>query len=167
MNEETLRALHDEHAGAVLSFVRRLVGGDQALAEDVTQETLLRAWRHARHVPREALRPWLFTTARRVVIDVHRRRSARPIEAPDDDLETTAVTVDEIDNALDAALILDALESLTPAHRTVIVDAFYRGRSATEIATERGLPAGTVRSRMYYGLRALRLALLERGVGRP
>lgn len=161
-----LRGLHDEHAAALLVYVGRLTGGDRALAEDIAQETLLRAWRRARDLPAKAVRPWLFTTARRLVIDAHRARLARPAETAEG-AEAVPVGVDEIDAALDAALVLDALRTLTPEHRTVLVDAYYGGRTAAEIASDRGLPAGTVRSRMFYALRALRLALQERGVDRP
>lgn len=163
-----LRGLHDEHAAPLLVYIGRLTGGDRALAEDIAQETLLRAWRRARDLPAKAVRPWLFTTARRLVIDAHRARVARPTEtAASDDAATMPVGTDEIDAALDAALVLDALRTLTPEHRTVLVDAYYGGRTAAEIASDRGLPAGTVRSRMFYALRALRLALQERGVDRP
>jgi RNA polymerase sigma-70 factor, ECF subfamily len=166
MDEEMLRGLHDEHAAALLVFIGRLVSGDRALAEDLTQETLLRAWRHARDLPPNAVRPWLYTTARRLVIDTYRAKSARPVETVAD-TEAIAVSADEIDTALDAALVMDALRSLTPAHREVLVDSYYRGRTTAEVAAERGLPAGTVRSRMFYALRALRLALQERGVREP
>ena len=164
MNEDLLRALHDEHATALLVFVRRLTG-DRGQAEDIVQETLLRAWRHASRLPPDGIRPWLFTTARRLVIDAHRARSARPKET---DAELPAVVAtDDIDAALDAALVLDAIRTLTREHREVLVDSFYRGRTAAEIAADRGLPAGTVRSRIFYALRALRLALQERGVDGP
>jgi RNA polymerase sigma-70 factor (ECF subfamily) len=68
---------------------------------------------------------------------------------------------------LTAAIVTDALRALTPAHRAILIDYFYRGRTAAEIAAERGLPAGTARSRVYYALRAMRLALQERGVTGP
>ncbi len=165
-DEELVRALYKEHAAPLLAFVQRLMNGDRALAEDVVQETLLRAWRHAAELSADAVRPWLFTTARRLVIDAYRARSARPAEAPPDAL-STAVAADSIDAALSAAVVIDAMQALTPAHRAVLIDAFYRGRTAAEIAVERGLPAGTVRSRIFYALRALRLALQERGVSGP
>lgn len=80
------------------------------------------------------------------------------------DLLDTAVATDDIDSSLDAVLLADALGSLTPAHRSVLIDCFYRGKTAREVAEEQGLPAGTVRSRIHYALRALTLALQERGV---
>jgi RNA polymerase sigma-70 factor, ECF subfamily len=108
----------------------------------------------------------LFTTARRLVIDAHRRRSARPPETPAELPLATLGSESEVDAPLDAALVIDALRSLSVQHRTVVIDYFYRGYTTKEIAADRGLPAGTVRSRVHYPLRALRLALQERGVDR-
>ena len=165
-DEELIRALYAEHATPLLAFVQRLVGGDRAAAEDIVQETILRAWRHADELTVEGVRPWLFTTARRLVIDARRAQSARPAEAPADELGS-AVSADGVDAALNAAVVMDALGALSPAHRAILIDYFYRGRTAAEIAAERGLPAGTARSRVYYAMRAMRLALHERGVSGP
>ena len=57
-----------------------------------------------------------------------------------------------------------ALLSLSLDHRTAVVSAYYLGQSAAEIAAKENIPEGTVRSRIHYALRALRLALQERGV---
>jgi len=165
-DEELARALYAEHAGPLLAFVQRLLDGDRAAAEDIVQETLLRAWRHADRLPPEAIRPWLFTTARRLVIDAYRARRARPVEAPAESLDAF-VSADDIDSRLDAVLLADALGALSPAHRAVLIDCYYRGKTAREVAAERGLPAGTIRSRLHYALRALGLALAERGVSKP
>jgi RNA polymerase sigma-70 factor (ECF subfamily) len=73
---------------------------------------------------------------------------------------------DDLDTALDAIVVADALRTLSPEHRAVIFDSYYRGQTANQIAEARGIPAGTVRSRMHYALRAMRLALQERGVDR-
>ena len=73
---------------------------------------------------------------------------------------------DDTDALFDAILIKEALASLTPEHRSVIVHAYYRGLSIAQTAAELGIPDGTVKSRLHYGLRALRLALQERGVTR-
>jgi RNA polymerase sigma-70 factor (ECF subfamily) len=166
-DEELIRALYAEHAQPLLAFAQRLMGGDRAAAEDIVQETLLRAWRHANDLDTPAVRPWLFTTARHLAIDAHRARISRPREASGDLPELPAETTDTFDAALTSAVVIDALRTLTPAHRAVLVDYFYRGRTAAEIAAERGVPAGTARSRVYYAMRALRLALQERGVDGP
>jgi len=161
--EELSRALYQEHATALTSYVQQLLRGDRQQAEDIVQETLFRAWRHAGDVPQEALRPWLFTTARHLVIDAYRARRARPAEVSADLIEGI-VEDNALDTALDAVLLTDALQALSRDHRTVLVECYYHGRTAAQIAAEHGLPPGTVRSRIYYALRALRLALQERGV---
>jgi RNA polymerase sigma-70 factor (ECF subfamily) len=164
-DEELMRALYRDHAGPLLGFVLHLVGGDRQRAEDVVQETLVRAWRHADQLDPKAgsLRPWLVTVARRIVIDGHRRAAARPPETDPGPLELLPAE-DELDRALRMMAITDALGSLTRAHREVVVETYLKGRSVAEAAAELGIPEGTVKSRVYYALRSLRLALQERGV---
>ena len=67
---------------------------------------------------------------------------------------------------MEAWQVADALASLSADHRTVLLETYYRGRTVTEAATTLGIPVGTVKSRSYYALRALRLALEERGWAR-
>ena len=161
---QLLRALHDEHASALWGFVLRLTGGDRGRAEDVVQETLLRAWRNPGVLEQSqgSARSWLYTVARRIVIDEWRsprtRReitSAEPPERPGHD---------HTDAMLDSWLVADGLARLSEDHRTVIVECYYRGRSVAEVAHSLGIPEGTVKSRSHYALRALRLALQEMGV---
>ncbi|MFW3169828.1 sigma-70 family RNA polymerase sigma factor [Geodermatophilus sp. CPCC 206100] len=163
--ERTLRALYDAHAPALLAYALRLCGGDRARAEDVVQETLVRAWRHLDELDPEAspVRPWLFTVAHHVAIDAHRARRARPAEVSEAELASVPA-LDDLAGALDRIVVTDALGSLSPEHRAVIVETYYRGRSVTEAAAVLGIPPGTVKSRCYYALRALKLALIERGV---
>ncbi len=164
-DDERLTALYDLHAGPIRRYVVRLTG-DRAGADDVVQETLLRAWRTPRILAQEptTTRAWMITVARHIVIDEVRSARHRR-EHPVAELPERAGD-DETDRLFDALLIEDALASLDAAHRDVIVAAYYRGRSTVQVATEFGIPEGTVKSRMHYGLRALRLALQERGVTR-
>ena len=79
-DERMLRALQAEHGGPLLGYAMRLTGGDRQQAEEVVQETLLRAWRHPEALTGRPIRPWLFTVARNIVVDIHRARQSRPSE---------------------------------------------------------------------------------------
>jgi RNA polymerase sigma-70 factor (ECF subfamily) len=164
-DEELLRALWAEHGGPLLAYATRLTGGDRQRAEDIVQETFLRAWRHpeALDPDRGSPRPWLCTVARNIAVDAHRSRQARPPEVGADALSLVAVP-DDADRVLEAWIVSDALRALSMEHRDVIVETYYRGKSVAEAAAALRIPAGTVKSRTYYALRALRLALTERGV---
>jgi RNA polymerase sigma-70 factor (ECF subfamily) len=164
-DEELLRALCRDHAGALLNYAIRLTDGDRGLAEDIVQETLIRAWRNPAAVDprRGSARPWLFTVALHLAIDGKRARRARPAEVA----VTAAAAVgvpDGLDRALESWLVEDALSALSPDHRAVLIETYYRGGTAAAAAAALGVPVGTVKSRAYYALRALRLALEERGI---
>ncbi len=161
-----LRALHEEHGNALLAYALRLCQGDRQRAEDLVQETLLRAWRHPESMDpaRGSVRAWLFTTARNVAIDNWRRREARVSEVVTDQVPERDPGWDETDRAVEAWVVAEALRQLSPAHRQVIIECFYRGCSVAEAAARLGIPPGTVKSRTHYALRALRVALEEAGV---
>jgi RNA polymerase sigma-70 factor (ECF subfamily) len=159
-----LRELHDQHAQAVWRYVVHLTG-DRAMADDIVQETLLRAWRKPSVLDQsqQSARTWMFTVARNLVIDGKRSAASRH-EFGTDTLPERPTAGDQADAVLDAWLVSDAIAELSLEHRSVIVHAYYGGRSVAEIARELDIPEGTVKSRLHYGLRALRLALQERGV---
>jgi RNA polymerase sigma-70 factor, ECF subfamily len=146
----------------------RLIG-DRAHAEDVAQETLLRAWRHLEVFKdsERSVRAWLFTVARNMIID--ERRSLRfRYEACELDGSGTPehAGADEVNVALDRLLIGDALAQLSPQHRAVIVRSYYLEWTTAQIADDLRIPEGTVKSRLHYALRALRRTLQKTGVTR-
>src|SRR5512139_3327903 len=165
---QLLRTLQEEHGDALYTHALRLAGGDRQRAEDLVQETLLRAWRHPESLDpaRGSVRAWLFTTARNLAIDAWRRRSARVGEVVTDVVPEPPPAVDETDRAVEAWTVAEALGRISPAHREVLVECFYQGRSVSEAASRLGVPPGTVKSRTHYALRSLRLVLEETGVTR-
>jgi RNA polymerase sigma-70 factor (ECF subfamily) len=172
-DEHLMRELYDAHAGVLLGYVRRLVGGDLARAEDVVQETLLRAWKHPQAVDPDrpggsSVRAWLLTVARNLVIDGERARRARPREVAPGAEEAADAGPRSVDDELDQILLAhgmaDALQALTAEHRSVVEQLYYQDRSVADAARALGIPEGTVKSRAYYALRALRVACEERGL---
>jgi len=162
-DEELVRALYAEHAGPLLRYALHLMSGDRQRAEDIVQETLLRAWMHPEAIADRPARPWLFAVARNLAVDSFRARKARPSEVGEGALELLSVP-DEADRALESWAVADAIRSLRPEHRSVLLETYYHGRSVAEAAAVLGIPAGTVKSRTFYALRALKLALEERGL---
>ena len=141
---------------------------DDGLAEEAVQETFLRAWRAAeRYDPqRSSLRSWMFAIARNVTIDLARARSARPErtgpERTGPEVERTQGAKDTTEESLRSWEMEEALRHIGPHHRHAIVETYYRDRPCAEVAAEAGVPVGTMRSRLYYGLKALRSVLEER-----
>jgi RNA polymerase sigma-70 factor (ECF subfamily) len=161
-DEKLMCALYAEHAGPLLRFASRLMSGDRRRAEDIVQETLLRAWLHPDALAGRPARPWLFAVARNLAVDSFRARTARPQEVGEAALGLLTIP-DETARAVESWAVIDAVRSLRPRHRRILLETFYHGRSVTEAAAVLRIPAGTVRSRTFYALRALKLALEERG----
>ncbi|MFG2085357.1 MULTISPECIES: sigma-70 family RNA polymerase sigma factor [unclassified Spirillospora] len=164
-DEEIVAELYREYHRPLLAFVLRLTGGDRQWAEDVVQETMIRAWRSADRLDdrTSSLMPWLATVSRRIVIDNRRQREVRPPEVGDGPLENLPMA-DEMDGLLRKVVVTEALDSLSPAHRQALTETVLRDRTVNQAAEYLGIPVGTVKSRVYYALRALRVALEERGV---
>ena len=161
-----MQQLHDEHAAALWGYCLRLTSHNHARAEDVLQETMLRAWRNWGRLEEShgSVRSWLYTVARNIVIDEWRTRRAQS-EVTVAELPEVTDSVDEVDRMLQSWVVADALSALSAEHRAVVVECYYRGASVAQAATRLGIPEGTVKSRTHYALRALRLALQERGIG--
>jgi RNA polymerase sigma-70 factor (ECF subfamily) len=160
-----LQHLQKVHGPVLLSFVTRLTGGDVQRAEDVVQETMLRAWINpaARNADGRWSRAWLFTVAKRIVIDQIRAAEARPSEVSNEYIEAHARVDDSVDRLLDAHEVRAALASMPERLRSTLVEIYFRDAPVAEVAELLGVPQGTVKSRTFYALRALREALEARG----
>lgn len=167
--DEFLNELYEEHGVALKFFVMRLNAGDRHLAEDIMQETMFRAWRNMDSLRESGrpIRPWLFTVARRLVIDAKRQRDTRPPEVVFKSDATADRFLEEGFEAIETRdEVIRALISLTPAQREIIIDIHYLGISVAEVAERMGIPTGTVKSRVYYALRELRAQLLTSGMSK-
>ncbi len=159
--KETLQSAYMDHRGELLGFARRSLR-DVQLAEEAVQETFARAWRSwgSFDPALGAIRAWLFAIERRVIIDLSQQRSARATVP----LEHEPVAYgDEFEQAMMGWQVEEAIRRLRPQHRYVLVKTYFHQRSCQELAKELGIPEGTVRSRLFYALRSLRLTLNELG----
>lgn len=157
-DERALAALQHEHGTALFGFLLGLTYGDRQRAEDLVQETLVRAWQHpeALDSDHDSMRPWLFTVGRRLAIDARRARRARPCEVGAEVLAHSAVPDDHAERSVTELDVRQAVRALRAEHREVLVQVYFRGSSVAEASTLLGIPEGTVKSRTHYALRALR-----------
>lgn len=163
---EPLEELFRRYAGRLYALGLGLLG-DTGLAEELVQESFVRLWRQApRFDPaRGTVATFVFALARRIAVDLWRRPSSRPILADPKghmDLRTSA---DPAAVVVDGVVVRRALDSLSPAHRQVIELSYGGGLTQVEIAQRVGVPLGTVKTRTYHALRALKLELESQGVG--
>jgi RNA polymerase sigma-70 factor (ECF subfamily) len=168
----------DERAG--LEFVRRYQGrvfglamsmlGDPGLAEDVAQEALLRAWRHAPiyDARRGAVSTWVLTIARNLTIDALRMRRAVPTD-PDDLIGLVSSELSPEDAAVNsegARGVRMALAGLRAEQRRALVLAYFYGMTAAEIGEAESIPLGTAKTRIRAGLTKLRETMTSGGIER-
>jgi RNA polymerase sigma-70 factor, ECF subfamily len=159
--DAVISELYSLYAKALRRYVTQFFP-DPASAEDIVQETFIRAWRHLPRLSADdrPVRPWLYRVARNLMIDANRAARARPMTVPGQSAGEIG-TDSGMEEILDRQLVSAALRHLSPAHQTVLVETFYRGGTMAAVARELGIPHGTARSRLHYALEALRRQLLE------
>jgi RNA polymerase sigma-70 factor (ECF subfamily) len=164
LDEDVVAAIYRDHGTALRRFVLS-ASRDPQLAEDVVQETVLRVWQQAPEIT-GSLRSYLFRTARNIMIDNYRKAQRRPLEALAHELNDPAEAVERVDELLNRVLMEEALLRLSAEHRDVLVALHYRRFTVNEASVQLNIPSGTVKSRAYYAVRALRTILDEMGVER-
>ena len=161
---ESLRTLYRRYSDELYGFAYQALG-DRGAADEVVQDVFTSVWRNAHTYDegRGSFRTWVYRIARNAVIDKRRRRAVRPAlsvyeETPDNEKGALDESIEQ------AALrwqVAAALARLTPEHREVVRLAHYGGMTMREIAEAKGLPIGTIKSRTWYAMRSLCLALDE------
>lgn len=156
--DDAILVVHRRYRRALIAYAAALLGGDRAAGEDVVQEAMLRAWQHPAVIGGEAsVRGWLITVVHNLAVDRIRARFARPAEVPEQ--HDGPVERDHADPVVTSLVVRAALRELSDEHRGALDLIYLRGHSMGEAAAALGVPAGTVKSRTFYGLRAMRHAL--------
>ena len=165
MPGEQVREAYRAHSGELFGFACRSLG-DRDGAEEAVQECFLKAWR-SRDSFDPALgseRTWLFAILRNVLVDMARSDSRRPAGTP---LEQSSDRIPSAEQPFERAMLAwqveEALRRIGERHRQIVIETCIRGRPYAEVAAALGVPEGTIKSRVYYGLRAMRDAMEELG----
>ncbi|ARQ68533.1 sigma-70 family RNA polymerase sigma factor [Streptomyces marincola] len=157
----------ERHRSRLLRYANRLTPGDPHRAEDIVQETMLRAWlatdefageEGGFHADDDHLAAWLHTVARNLAVDARRRDRSVPAGILPPALLRRAADdgADIADRVVDRVAVVGALSRLGPLHRDVLAHVHLRDRSREDAARLLGIPKGTVKSRLHYALAALR-----------
>jgi RNA polymerase sigma-70 factor, ECF subfamily len=163
VDEEGMRLAFVAHRAELQGLARRVLGSPHQ-AEEAVQETFARAWRSRQRFDASlgSVRTWLFSIERNLLIDLARTRARGEIRSAMSSPPTDAVD-DGIEKAMLSWQVEEAVLRLTSEHRTVIVEMYFKGRTSRETAARLAIPEGTVRSRLFYALKALKVVLEETG----
>jgi RNA polymerase sigma-70 factor, ECF subfamily len=161
--EEPTRELYRRYARRLFRFGMQVLG-DAGLAEEMVQESFVRLWRSAGRFDarRGSVGAYLTVIARSVAADIRKRPSSRPLLAVEE--VSLPPHWDNVDQILDSLIVREALDKLSAAHADVLRLAQEEGLTQSQIAERLDLPLGTVKTRMFHGMRVLRAELAERGI---
>ncbi|GAA2176667.1 sigma-70 family RNA polymerase sigma factor [Agrococcus versicolor] len=148
------------HRPGLVRYATSLMSGDVAAAEDVVQETMLRAWRHLDRLTEQqgSVRGWLTRVTHNIAMDQHRARRARPTEIAwsEFDAERAASLDDPAREVEDRVLVTELLTHVSQAHRRTLAEVYLADQTAAAAAVRLGVPVGTVKSRVFHALRTMR-----------
>ncbi len=161
-DQVALAALVTRHHAPLLGYLYRLVGGDQQLAEDLVQETLLHVLRQRTYQAARPFKPWLYAIATNLARDYFKSAAVRLLHLYD----SAPSPEERVLAAEQGSEVRAALAQLREEYRVVVVLRFYQGFSLQEIAATLHIPLGTVKSRLSVGVHRLRtvLAPAQKGV---
>jgi RNA polymerase sigma-70 factor, ECF subfamily len=155
--DQTLRTMYEQHAPILLAYAERFTQ-DRGIAEDVVQETFVRAWQNLPRLladPRP-VRGWLLHVTRNLLTDAARAARTRPAMPTADFAVSREPSHDGgLDGLLDHTELTEAMRRLSPVHREILIETFFRDAATHTTARRLGVPPGTVRSRLHYALREL------------
>ena len=167
-DKHALQVLYGRHHVKVYRFALRFLR-DESFAEDMVSEVFIDVWRQAERFERRCqVSTWLLAIARNKALSSLRRRSneqlddevAEFIEDPADNPEVT-MQKQERNEVLRACL-----HELSPAHREIIDLVYYHERSIDEVSEIIGVPANTVKTRMFYARKRIGEMMAARGIER-
>ncbi|MDT4960033.1 MAG: polymerase sigma-70 factor, subfamily [Pseudonocardiales bacterium] len=157
--DDALTTLYADHRRALLAYAERFTN-DRGRAEDVVQETFLRAWRRLPGLLEDdrSVRAWLFLVTRRLLVDSARAESTRPALA-DEEPTIEGIVDGGFDRLLDHTILVEAMQRLSEPHQQILVETFFAGHPVHVAAARLGVPPGTARSRLHYAISQLRRQL--------
>ena len=167
-DKDAMRVLFARHNVRVFRFLTRIVG-NEATAEDLLNEVFLEVWRNAgRFEARSQVSTWILAIARFKALAAMRRRQHDELD--DEASEMMEDTADDPELAMQkterSALLQQCLKQLSIAHRQVVDLVYYHEQSIEEVAEIIGVPASTVKTRVFYARKRIAELMAERGLER-
>lgn len=167
-DKDAMRVLFARHNVRVFRFLTRIVGND-ATAEDLVNEVFLEVWRNAgRFEARSQVSTWILAIARfKALASMRRRQHDELDEEASELIEDTADDPEvSVHKSERSAMLQQCLKQLSIAHRQVVDLIYYHDQSIDEVAEIIGVPASTVKTRMFYARKRIAEMMAERGVER-